>query len=63
MILRETIFIDGTPLGVIRRDDYSGEIAFSPHNPPSKLPLREWKSVDELRAAVLEAYTNENPPF
>ena len=62
MILRETIFLDGTPLGVIRQDNFTRLIAFSPQNPPSKLPLREWKSVDELKAAVLEAYTNENPP-
>ena len=62
MIVTETIFVSSKPVGVVRRDDYSGEIAFSPQKPPSKLPLREWKSVDELKAAVLEAYTNENPP-
>lgn len=62
MILTETIFLQGAPVGVVRRDDFSGEIAFSPHKPPSKLPLREWKSVDELKAAVIREYTNENPP-
>lgn len=61
MILVETFFINGEVIGVVRRDDYSGEIAFSPHKPPSKLPPRNWKNVDELKVALLKAY-EEGPP-
>ena len=56
MILRETIFVAGQPVGVVRRDDFSGEIAFSPHKPPSKLPVQEWGDIDQLKKAVITAY-------
>ena len=59
MILVETIFVSGKPVGVVRRDDYSGEIAFSPIKGKSRLPDREWKSVDELKQAVFREYKNE----
>ena len=62
MILIETIFVSSKPVGVIRRDDYSGEIAFSPIKGKSRLPDREWESIDELKEAVIREYENESPP-
>ena len=61
MILVETIFFSGKPVGVIRRDDYSGEIAFSPIKGKSRLPDREWASVDEIKVAIIKTYTKESP--
>jgi len=60
VILVETIFIDGAPVGVIRKDDYSGQVAFTPHKPPSKLPVKEWGDIDHLKEAVIAAYEQDH---
>lgn len=62
MILTETIFVGNAPVGVIRMDTISKQIAFSPIKGKSPLPDREWASVDELKEAVIGEYENENPP-
>ncbi len=46
MILTETIFVGNAPVGVIRMDTISKQIAFSPINGKSRLPDREWASID-----------------
>lgn len=56
MIRRETAFIAGKPVGVIRQDSNTGQIDFSPTKLPSKLLPRDWRSVDQLRDAVNAAY-------
>lgn len=61
MILAETIFVSSKPVGVIRMDTITREIAFSPIKEKSRLPEREWVSVDELKEAVLKEYEKENP--
>ena len=58
MFLTETIYIKGKPIGVVRRDTTTRLIAFSPNQGHSKLPEREWASIDELKAAVMVAYTD-----
>ena len=60
MILVETIFIADAPVGVIRMDTFSKQIAFSPIKGKSRLPDREWTSVDEIKAAVIREYEKEN---
>jgi hypothetical protein len=60
MHLTETIFIDDKPIGVVRQDSNTREIAFSPIEGQSRLPEREWASIDELKAAVIREYKNEN---
>ena len=62
MILVETIFFSGKPVGVVRQDTLTRQIAFSPIEGKSRLPDREWESIDQLKAAVIREYTNENPP-
>jgi hypothetical protein len=62
VILTETIFLEGAPVGVVRQDTITRQIAFSPIKGPSLLPVREWESMDELKAAVIRAYKNESPP-
>ncbi len=62
MILTETIFLDGAPVGVIRQNTNTQQIAFSPIKGPSRLPEREWSSIDELKAAVIREYEKESPP-
>jgi len=60
MIQRESIFVAGEVVGIIRKDDFTGLIAFSPTHPPCKLPAEEYFSVDELKQAVLIAYKKES---
>lgn len=57
MILAETIFVGGAPVGVVRQDTNSRQIVFFPIDGKSPLPNRPWKSVDELRAAVVAAFS------
>lgn len=62
MILAETIFVSSKPVGVIRQNTNRQQIAFSPITGPSRLPAKDWKSIDELKAAVIREYEKENPP-
>ena len=59
MILAETLYIDRQPIGIVRQDSHSGQIVFSPLEGKSPLPQRRWRSVDELKRAVIRAYQNE----
>ena len=59
MILAEAIHVKGKPVGTVRQDTLTRQIAFTAANPPSKLPEREWVCVDELKEAVLAAYSVE----
>ena len=59
MILAETIFLEGVPVGVVRQDTITRLFAFSPVFGRSRLPAKDWKSVDELKAAVLRAYRDD----
>ncbi len=56
MIQRESIFVAGENVGIIRKDDFTGMLAFSPAQPPSKLPDREYASIDEMKAALDKYY-------
>lgn len=62
MILTETIFVEGAPVGVVRQDTMTHQIAFSSIKGKSRLPAKDWKSMDELKAAVIREYEKENPP-
>ncbi len=64
MILRETIYFNRQPIGMIRMDSKSGEIDFSPLKGKSPLSDQSWDSVDELKLAVIKAYSykEEGPP-
>ncbi len=56
MILAETIFVDQRPVGVVRRDSTTRQVAFSPTDGRSLLPERQWRDIDEMKAAVIKAY-------
>ena len=56
MILAETIFLEGVPVGMLRQDSNSGQINFSPIKGKSPLSDQSWSSVDELKAAITAAY-------
>lgn len=58
MIVSETIYVDGEPIGVIRQDITTKQIDFSPIKSPSKLPQCDWRGVDQLRVAIDAAYKN-----
>ena len=57
MTLTETVYFNGEPVGVIRQDTSTGQIAFSANNGQSRLPAQEWDSIDQLKAAVNVAYS------
>ena len=59
VILSETIFCEGAPVGVVRQDSNSEQINFSPIKGKSPLSDQSWSSVDGLKAAVLEAYAHK----
>ena len=52
----ETIFVDGVPVGRIVIETQSQEIAFLPAITPSKLPMKDWETIDQLRNDVITAY-------
>ena len=56
MIQTETVYIKGKLVGVLRKDTDSNQIAFSPNSGSSRIPEREWESMDVLKMAVLSAY-------
>ena len=60
MILTETIFVEGAPVGVVRQDINTRQIAFSPIEGQSRLPAKDWKSMDELKEAVIAAYEQDH---
>jgi hypothetical protein len=57
MILTETIYVNKKPVGVVRHCSNSNQFAFSPINGRSRVPEREWPSIDELKQAVIAAYS------
>ena len=60
MILTETIFLGGAPVGVVLQDTNTRQIAFSPIKGQSPLSAKDWESMDELKVAVLNAYKKES---
>ena len=60
MMTSETVHADGVPVGRIVVDTNSQEIAFLPLITPSKLPMKDWESINELRNAVVTAYQNSD---
>ncbi len=52
----ETIIVNDVPVGRIVVDTNAQRIAFLPAISPSKLPMRDWESIDQLRNAVITAY-------
>ena len=60
MMTSESIFIDGVPVGKIVIETQSQEIAFIPSITPSKLPAKDYSSIDELRNAVIIAYQDND---
>lgn len=57
MILTETIQVDGKPVGKIIVDSNVREIAFTPHEGQSRLPEQRWENVEQLKQAVIKAYS------
>ena len=53
MILAETVFVRGAPVGVIRQDSNTNQVDFSPTDGKSLIQDRNWPSVDELKLAVI----------
>ena len=63
MVLSETIYVNGFPVGRIVVETNSKEVAFLPGVTPSKLPMQYWESIDDLRNAVISAYQNKYRPY
>lgn len=61
MIMRESMFIDGKAVGILRQDTITGQMAFSANDGKSRLPEREWDDIDQLKAAVMAVYGEGMP--
>ena len=60
MMTSETVHADGVPVGRIVVETNTQEIAFLPAVSPSKLPEKDWTSLEELRNAVIAAYQDKD---
>jgi len=60
MILAETIFVSGKPVGVVRQDTNTKQADFSPIDGTLMIQDRNWSSVDELRAVVQKVYSQKS---
>jgi hypothetical protein len=61
MLLIETFFIAGEPVGKICQDIYKGAVTFAPKAGNKHLARRKWKTVFSCQRAVIKSYTNEGP--
>ena len=61
MILTESLFIDGEPVGKICQDQHAGKVTFKPKAGHKHLAGRKWKSIDSCQRAVLKHYMAESP--
>ena len=57
MKIVESVHVAGKPVGMIHQDSNTGQLDFSPHEGKSLLPQRQWRDIDELKAAVIKAYS------
>ncbi len=61
MVLTETIFVNGQPVGQIRENVLKGVVTFQPKHGHASLAGRTWRSVDSCQRAVLTFYKSESP--
>ena len=61
MVLVETLFHRGEPIGKISQDLFAGEVRFIPNEGHKRLAQRKWSSVNACQRAVLKHYTKEDP--
>ena len=60
MILAESFFIHGKPVGTIREDVYKGIVTFEPKHGLSSLAGRRWRSVAACEKAVINSYQRKS---
>lgn len=60
-MLKETVFANGRPVGVLLVDTYNGQLSFHPAESPSLLPDRDWKCLDEMRQMIIKVYSDLKP--
>jgi hypothetical protein len=56
MMISETVFVNTRPIGRILMETVSQEVTFFPTISPSRLPAKDYASIDEMRNAVIAAY-------
>lgn len=61
MIMAESVFMRGQPVGRIFSDSNSGTFTFQPARGKSPLLQSQWRDVDALRKAIYEAYETVPP--
>ena len=60
MMTSESIYVDTVLVGKIVIETQSQEIAFIPSVTPSKLPAKDYASIDEMRNAIIAAYQDKD---
>ena len=56
MILTETVFHRGQPVGLMHRNSLTGRVSFQPVAGHTRLARRRWKSAKACQRAVLKSY-------
>ena len=56
MLLIETLFHRGKPIGKIRQDINADQVTFEPTDGHKRLATRKWTSVTTCRQTVIKAY-------
>jgi hypothetical protein len=62
MLIRETLFFKGHPLGKICQNSNTGDVTFMPAKDSNSLASRKWRTVRDCRRAVIKTCQKENPP-
>ena len=55
MLLSESLFYHGKPLGKICQNSNTGYVTFVPAKDPDSLASRKWRTVNGCRRAVIKA--------
>ena len=56
MILSETIFVSGRPVGKLLKDIHAGCVTFQPANDNKRLAARTWRSVNKATREIQNHY-------
>jgi hypothetical protein len=62
MLISETLFWHGHPLGKICQNSNTGDVTFVPTKDSNSLASKKWRTDSDCCRAVIKACQKENPP-
>ena len=60
MLLSETLFFQGQPIGKVCENSNTGQVTFVPAISANNLAKRKWTTVSGCKKVVLKIYQQEN---